>query len=324
MTRLLLTGTLFFALLCGTARAQTCYTISVLPLDLALGDSVRSLNNAGQVMGNNHIWQNGRLTLLETPPAGAAYAHTISDNGDVCGSYNNGAEVRSFYTSGDTTVDLGGLDGQRRNGRPGMYSIAFSVNNRGQVVGFSRNHDGHQHAFLWQNGTLTDLGTLNGITSLATGINDKGQIAGQSFIGNRYQHAFMWQNGQMRDLGCLPGETYSRADTINANGDILGSSGSHAVTWHNGTIVDLGGDLQGNGFNNQGQVVGTAGNGLNGTPYAALWQNGTVYDLHTLIPTGTTWKLEKAVSINDGGQIVGVGRVGGRFRTFLLTPIVLP
>jgi probable HAF family extracellular repeat protein len=48
-------------------------------------------------------------------------------------------------------IDLGLLGGST--------GTASAINRRGQVVGASDIASGGQHAFLWQNGTMTDLGT---------------------------------------------------------------------------------------------------------------------------------------------------------------------
>lgn len=70
-----------------------------------------------------------------------------------------------------------------------------------------------QRAFVWQNGKITDLGTLGGTKSIATGINNLGQIVGYSSINSGQNHAFLWQNGKMTDLGTLGGE-WSEAYSI--------------------------------------------------------------------------------------------------------------
>src|SRR5689334_18024947 len=67
-----------------------------------------------------------------------------------------------------TVIDLGGLAGSKS-------AQAVAINNVGQIVGKSANH-----AFLWENGVLTDLGTLGGHVSSANAINDLGQVVGES------------------------------------------------------------------------------------------------------------------------------------------------
>src|SRR5687767_3227617 len=51
-------------------------------------------------------------------------------------------------------VDLGTLGGS--------FSEARGINPRGQVVGLSTTAGGQTRAFLWDRGTMTDLGTLGG------------------------------------------------------------------------------------------------------------------------------------------------------------------
>jgi len=70
------------------------------------------------------------------------------------------------------------------------------------------------HAFQWQNGVLTDLGTLAGFDNFsgANVINERGWIAGSSqtgdldpVTGGLAQHAVLWKDGEIIDLGTLGG-----------------------------------------------------------------------------------------------------------------------
>ena len=70
------------------------------------------------------------------------------------------AETHAFsWTQADGMVDLGTLGG--------TSSIAFAVNEGGQVVGDSRTAgDAATHAFSWtEEGGMVDLGTLGGTFS---------------------------------------------------------------------------------------------------------------------------------------------------------------
>jgi probable HAF family extracellular repeat protein len=70
----------------------------------------------------------------------------------------------------------------------GNSSSASGINDRGQIVGFSTTASGDFHAFLYENGVMTDLGTLPGSNfSVANGINNRGDVVGAS--GG---HAVLW------------------------------------------------------------------------------------------------------------------------------------
>ena len=111
-----------------------------------------------------------------------------------------------------------------------MNNIAADVNNRGQVAGLSDlADDTTAHAFLWQDGVMTDLGTLPGdVFSLASGMNNKGQIVGQSCDQMGKCRAFLWENGVMTDLNTLIPSVSSLSlifgSKINDRGEISGQT----------------------------------------------------------------------------------------------------
>jgi probable HAF family extracellular repeat protein len=298
---------------------------------------VRGMNGLGQVVGvsatrsgaeHAFLWQKGKLTDMGTL-AGLENSEPsdINERGQVVGwSQSKTGEERAFLWQKGRMTALGTLGGK--------WSLAHAINDRGQIVGQSltnlsvslENGDviTARHAFLWQNGKLTDLGTLphHQSGSWALAINNRGQIVGAARWesgGNLEEHRpFLWQNGKLTDLGTLtarPGELQTgtglnSAVAINERGQVTGTcetvDQTHGVLWQNGRLIDLGtlGTNNGNGFvaniNGRRQIVG-ARQAENGTQHAFLWQNGKMTDLGTL-PGGDK---SYANAINNHGQIVG-------------------
>ena len=72
-----------------------------------------------------------------------------------------------------SVTDLGSLGGN--------YTFASGINNAGQIAGTSYTASFVQHAFLYSNGVMTDIGTLpGGATSLGSAINNAEQMEGSN------------------------------------------------------------------------------------------------------------------------------------------------
>jgi len=98
-------------------------------------------------------------------------------------------------------------------------------------------------------------------------------------------HAFLWQNGKLTDLGVLPHGAESRANAINARGQIVGWASAES-----------------------------------GATRAVLWQQGQIQDLNALVPVRAGVVLSEATAIDAQGRIRATGERGWHEHTFLLTP----
>jgi probable HAF family extracellular repeat protein len=191
----------------------------------------------------------------------------------------------------------------------GASSSADVINERGQVAGTSYTVSGDQHAFLWSNGRIADLGTLGGSYSYAYGLNNDGDVTGISQTATGEEHVFLWKHGTMRDLGPLGvPAAINDAEQIALSGPAPGTDG-HAFVWQRGNLSDLGdlgyvpGLSHARAMNQSGQVVGysPAPSGFN---HAFLGQSRRpMVDLGTLRADQSG--SSDAVDVNRRGHVVG-------------------
>jgi len=263
-----------------------------------------------------------------TPPlvmSAAVRAPTITMT-DV-GTFGGGACRRpssQFVDVNDRGLAVGWSDSVCYFGRGMMWDgstmtslgtfVPVALNNHDQLAGnqFMPAPIGTNHAFIWESGALTDLGTLGGPRSDAVALNDRGQVVGSSTTASGETHAFFWENGVMTDLGTLGGSS-SQAVAINDHGQVVGNGATatganHAFLWQDGVMTDLG-TLGGSfsivtALNDRGQVVGGSATAT-GVGHAFLWQDGVMADL------GTLGRSSFAHAVNNHGQVAGVNVLEG-------------
>jgi probable HAF family extracellular repeat protein len=181
------------------------------------------------------VWRKGKAIDIFPPSVTWSSALAINNRGQVVGqafgsmmvrerNISRSVELNGAYIWDRGKVTLLGTLG-------GVNTIAFDINDRGQITGMSDNEVGEYHTFLWVRGRMRDLGTLTEGHSTGLGLNNKAEVVGQADPGV----AFVWRQGRIRSLGFFESD-FSRAESINGRGVVVGvgvdSAGeNHAVMW---------------------------------------------------------------------------------------------
>jgi probable HAF family extracellular repeat protein len=157
--------------------------------DLGFEGFSTGINDAGLVVGTSYtsgggfIWSNGSVRFI-----GNFAPTAINEAIQLAGSISTPTGQRAALWQDGVVRDLGTLGGAR--------SIAYGINDLGQVVGMSLNAAGKERAFLWDGTSMINLGTLGGTASRAYAINRAGRIVGESKTTSGVTHATLWQPNQ--------------------------------------------------------------------------------------------------------------------------------
>ena len=227
---------------------------------------------------------------------------SVPNHPNSCTIFCGGAFIaHAFLWSKGVLHELRSLPGSNT-------SNANWISDSGLVAGFSETEAidpllgvREEHAVLWKDGEIIDLGTLEGgHKSVAFTVNSRGQVAGAAFntvpdpfTGGTQMRTFLWENGVMRDLGTLGGPDAGIVGSFKGNVEMNERGQVVACSFTNSTI-----------------------NPVTGTPTVDpfLWdkEQGMI-DLGTLGGTSGC-----AIYLNNRGQVVGYSNVGTV--EFLLAP----
>jgi probable HAF family extracellular repeat protein len=306
-----LTTVLCFVFVLSVVAQDACAEVRYTFHDLGTGGRtnilVWGMNNSGQV-----------IVTSFNDPSGTAVRY----------SYRTGPN-QAITTSTDNLGTFGGS------------TLAYGINDSGQVVGYSKDSSGVNHAFRTApnqpiNPATDDLGTLGGSYSEAFGINNLGQVVGYAPVPGSNNHGFVTGPNQpidpVTDVVGTFGGTSSEVYAINNAGQIVGrasdGTGYRAFLTNGpgplGPANDLGflgafNSATAYDINDSGQVVG-ASNSI-----AFLYEgSGPIVDLNTLIAPVAGLTLTTAKAINELGQIAGSCTINGQQHAYRLDPIAVP
>lgn len=216
-----------------------------------------------------------------------------------------------------TIVDLGTLGGS--------VSVANAIDNDGRVVGRSTlAGDNITRAFLWQEGVMTNLGSLGGSFSSANRINDGDVIGTSELSGDTARHAVLFQNGSVTDISVFPNYLFCAGFGINHRFETFGgcivdgtrSGPFHAAQFKGGNVIDFGTLGGPTSFavaaNKRGTAVGRT-DLPDGSSRSVLFDHGTIVNLGTL-PGGSD---SFGRAINDRGAVACLSDNGQEFHACL-------
>lgn len=244
--------------------------------------------------------------------------------------------ARSGFVGFRETSEILPLPATFREGNP------LAVNAVGAMAGYLVAADNREHPFrlglnqlsVIESHILADSSNAR-LFGRALSINRFGVVAGYRVLANGARRPFVHDGSSFTELPLPAGYVQGEATAINDSGvvvvNLTQSGGRRLVALRMGgayvfppagaTPSDW--SFTGFAINNFQQVVGEMSR--SGTTKAFLWVGEAMFDLTTVQPEGTAWEFTSARSINQQGQIVGLGRVrtaggGTEERAFLANP----
>jgi probable HAF family extracellular repeat protein len=297
----------------GSPAPTTCYSVTQLRIGGFAATGAFAFTRSGDVLGSmgyrtffyDHNTGMRDLTALLGPGGSVGFndpQKAVSEEGSVLGQGTDGSSPDQYAVLFDGA-------GAHKLLLGGTSSTPVDINDAGQAIGAAATAAGETHAFRYDHGTMTDLGTLGGTQSFPHAISENGNVAGDATTAASQQHAFLYDGTGMHDLGVLPGGTWSIGSAVNDAGQVAGiaeaaGGGYHAFLFDGATMLDLGvlpGDTNSEALrvNAAGQVVGTSIGGPDGVQHVFLYDGSSMIDL---TPPGAVYA--EILGFADNGLVV--------------------
>jgi len=265
------------------------------------------INESGLVSGTTRqhhagLWSEQKgLRELPLPPG--------FYNSEAVGVNSTGEVVGAVYDRSFTKHQAFRFRNEKLSLLEGEQSVAHWINDSGEIAGEAIiAGKATTGPVLWTEKATTSLGGCCG--GAATGMNNHGQVVGDLYDKAGSYAAFLSDSAHaMMTIG--PPNRYSSAIAINESGHVVIQAFSQAYLYADGKLAQL--DLsrqypsQPRAISDCDVVVGSFGPFADAN-HAFIWEKSNGFrDLNSLIPSDSSWKLEVATSINNRGEIVGVG-----------------
>lgn len=287
---------------------------------------VRQLNKAKKVVGGFRrgiakktsqgfvLDANGFEDVTNDPSIDFSTTYNINERNETVGAINTLTDLRPFRSIQLKSFhQLSLLPGDKGG-------IAYGINNKSEVVGYSSGKSGERAVWWSSAGVINELeGLPEGSLSQAKDINDSGDVVGT--VVEPIKRAVLWLNKtNLIELGTLTNFNESEAVSISNNGTIAGNAIGlnfapnlrRAVLWEPGKhlIRDLGAleggeESRANDVNIRSEVVGTSTSDHGSRAFIWTRTKGMV-DLNALIALPGV-VLTEATGINNQGDIVAIG-----------------
>jgi probable HAF family extracellular repeat protein len=228
-------------------------------------------------------------------PGAQSEAMGINDRGAVVGWSTNlsvpNGPMHAVLWQGGVTIDL--------NPPGALASEAIGINNAGDIVGWYALSDGIEHAAVWRNGVMTDLGLDDAQSrSQALAINDRGDIVGYRNYG--VSVPFLLEKGKaVLTLG------WGYASAINNRGEVAMIAYPYTHYWKG--KFDNPPQISPRAINESGQMAGACYEPSTTSYFTCIVDGSEVINLGQFI----------AMGLNNRGDAAGIMTVNLKSRATL-------